>query len=135
MRQLSANSAAAPVTTRSAIEQLEANVARHFAERADGWPVGPLLLGRGWSCSTPTVQIVEQAERAGAKRYVVLTLFPFRRTDQRHPPSPRLSLSRARHFAFERLRELAAPGALVLGPGPGIEHARGGEHLGLEVSL
>lgn len=115
--------------------RLEAGMAYQYATRVDGWPIGPEVAGRAWSCATPTVQIVQQPRIKGPKRYVVVTLFPFRYTDRRYPPSVPLPLYRARRFAIARLTVLAGSGHVVFGRGPGIELARGGDHVGLEVPL
>lgn len=96
---------------------------------------GPEYVGRAWCCVTPTVQIVEQANVKGQKRFVVLTLFALRVTDKRYPPSPLLTLHRARVFAFDRLRSLSSSGDLKVGGRSGIDFARGGAYLGLEVPL
>ncbi|WP_188658176.1 hypothetical protein [Sphingomonas metalli] len=115
---------------------LESRMALGYAQRADGWPVGPELIRyRAWSCTSPTVQLVELRRRERGRRFVVLTLFPFLRTDRRHPPSPPMTLHRARRFAFARLRALAPDGQLAFGRGGGIELCRGGDHIGLEVML
>ena len=108
-------------------------MAYRFAERPNGWPVGGEYAGRAWSCTTPTVQIVRQPHAPGPTRYVVLTLFPFCRTDRRYPPSQLLTLHRARRMAWARLWKLAGRGAVKPGRGDGIELARGGDHVGLEV--
>jgi hypothetical protein len=116
-------------------DRIELAMALRYSERGDCWPVGPEFNGRAWSCATPTVQIVQQPQPRRAKRFVVLTLFPFRYTDRRYPPSPLLTLHKARRFAFARLWMLAGANAVVAGRGPGIELVRGGDHLGLEVFL
>lgn len=108
-------------------------MAYRFAERPNGWPVGGEYVGRAWSCTTPTVQIVRQPHAPGPTRYVVLTLFPFCRTDRRYPPSQLLTLHRARRMAWARLWKLAGRGAVTPGRGDSIELARGGDHIGLEV--
>ena len=106
-----------------------------YRERSDGWPVGPCMThGRAWSCTSPTVQLIEVARR-GQQRFVVLTLFPFQRVDLRHPPSPRMSLHRARCFAYARLRELAGDQEFRSGGSAGIDWSRGGDHLAFEVRL
>ncbi len=110
-------------------------MALRYSQRRNGWPVGPEVHGRAWSCATPTIQIVQQPDAKRAKRYVVLTLFPFRYTDRRYPPSQLLTLHKARRLAFARLWMLAGAGKVIPGRGPGIELARGGDHLGLEVFL
>lgn len=119
----------------SGFDRIEAGMAFSYAQRSDGWPVGPEVTGRAWSCVTPTVQIIQQPRAKGPKQYVVLTLFPFRFTDCRYPPSVPLPLYRARRFAIARLSVLAGSGHVVFGRGPGIELARGGDHVGLEVPL
>jgi len=113
--------------------RIEAEMAYRFAERPDGWPVGGEYAGRAWSCATPTVQIVRQPHASGLARYIVVTLFPFCRVDLRHPPSDPLTLHRARRMAWARLYKLAGRDAVQQGRGAGIELARGGAHLGLEV--
>ena len=120
-----------PSTT--GLARTEAVMALRYAERPNGWPVGCEYVGRAWSCATPTVQIVRQPHLPGPARYVVVTLFPFSRTDKRHPPSEPLTLQRARRMAFRRLWFLAGKEAVVPGRGGGIELARGGDHIGLEV--
>ena len=117
----------------SGFARIEAKMALRFAERPNGWPVGGEYVGRAWSCVTPTVQIVRQPHLAGPARYIVVTLFPFRRIDKRYPPSDPLPLHRARRMAQSRLWFLAGREAVVPGRGAGIELARGGEHVGLEV--
>jgi hypothetical protein len=117
----------------SGFARIEAEMAMHFAERADGWPVGGEYFGRAWSCATPTVQIVRQPHLAGPARYIVVTLFPFCRTDKRYPPSELLTMHRARRMAHSRLWFLAGKEQVVLGRRGGIELARGGAHIGLEV--
>ena len=115
--------------------RIEAQMAHSYAQRSDGWPVGPLTLsGRAWACATPTVQLIE-LERRERRRFVVVTLFPFLRTDRRYPPSHRMTLARARRFALARLRELAGAAEPRIGSGPGIEWSRGGDHIGFEVLL
>jgi hypothetical protein len=115
------------------LAHLEAVMAYQFAERANGWPVGGEYRGRAWSCATPTVQIVRQPHATGLARYVVLTLFPFCRSDRRHPPSEPLTLHRARRMAWARLWKLAGRDPVQPGRDGGIELARGGSHVGLEV--
>lgn len=114
-------------------DRIELAMALSYSERPNGWPVGPEVHGRAWSCATPTVQIVQQPHIKSARRYVVLTLFPFRYTDKRYPASPLLTLHKARRLAFARLWHLAGAEQVQLGRGPGIELARGGKHIGLEV--
>ena len=104
-----------------------------YARRADGWPVGHILRDRAWSCATPTVQIVERDRKLGKRRFVVHTLFPFLRTDQRYRSTVPLTLMQARRYAFARLRELSPDGSIRPSGGPGIEWCRGGEHIGVEV--
>ena len=115
--------------------RIGAQMAYRYSERADGWPVGAEYHGRAWSCATPSVQIVQQPQRKGPKRFIVVTLFPFLYTDRRYPPSPPLTLHKARRYAFARLWLLAGSCMVVPGRGPGIELARGGHHIGLEVLL
>lgn len=115
------------------LARIEAAMAYRYAERPNGWPVGAEYRGRAWSCATPTVQIVRQPHAAGPARYVVLTLFPFGRTDRRHPPSEPLTLHRARRMAWARLWKLSGRDAVKPGRGDGIELAQGGDHIGLEV--
>lgn len=120
----------------SGFARLEMQMALGYAQHSDGWPVGPELRRyRVWSCTSPTVQLTEMPRRKGGRRFVVLTLFPFLRTDLRYPPSGQLQLCRARAFAFARLRALSPDGQIVCGRGPGIELCRGGDHIGLEVLL
>jgi hypothetical protein len=113
--------------------RIEHEIAMGFAERPNGWPVGGEYVGRAWSCTTPTVQIVRQPHIAGSARYVVVTLFPFSRVDKRYPPSEPLTLHRARRMAWSRLWFLAGKEKVVPGRNGSFELARGGSHIGLEV--
>ncbi len=116
--------------------RLEHQMANRHAQRSDGWPVGPELHGyRAWSCTSPTVQLVEMPVTRCAERFVVLTLFPFLRIDRRYPPSDPMRLHAARRYAFARLRKLSPDGEIIYSKRPGIELCRGGEHFGLEVPL
>lgn len=108
-------------------------MADQFAKRVDGWPVGREYDGPAWSCATPTVQIIRHVRAGSPRRYIVVTLFPFRRIDRRFPPSEPMTLYRARRMAWARLWQLAGSGKVIPGRGPGIELARGGVHTGLEV--
>lgn len=113
-------------------DRIQLDMAFRYAQRRDGWPVGPQYLGRAWSCATPTVQIIRQPAVAGLKRYRVLTLFPFLHTDRRHRPSRLMTLVQARTYAWRRLRERGGSAIIVRGVGHGIELARCGDYLGLE---
>ena len=133
----------------SGFDRIENDMALRYAIRPCGWPVGREYRGVAWSCVTPTVQIVQQPKDAGpklpkrtgakpakitnTKRYVVVTLFPFLRTDMRYRPSSTMTLHQARVFAWARLRTLAGNRPVTRGQGHGIELARGGDHIGLEV--
>jgi len=118
----------------TAFSRLEAKMAASYAQRADGWPVGPeQITGRGWYCTTPTVQLIEQPRDGRKRRFVVHTFFPFRRTDRRYPPSDPMTLDRARRFAMQRLHCLAGRQRIRPGCGRGIEWVRGGDHIGMEV--
>lgn len=118
------------------LARLEAHMATRYAERADGWPVGPELHGyRAWSCTSPTVQLIEMPVTRCAERFVVLTLFPFLRIDRRYRPSDPMRLHAARRYAFARLRTLSPDGEIKFSNKPGIELCRGGDHFGLEVPL
>lgn len=118
------------------LARLEAHMASRYAERSDGWPVGPELRGyRAWSCTSPTVQLVEMPRTGCPERFVVLTLFPFLRIDRRYRPSDPMRLHTARRYAFARLRTLSPDGEIVFSNKPGIELCRGGDHFGLEVRL
>lgn len=124
-------------------------MAMGYALRPSGWPVGQEYRGVAWSCVMPTVQIVQQRKDASperrksigakpvkcanSKRYIVVTLFPFLRTDMRYRPSSSMTLHQARVFAWARLRILAGDKPVTRGHGHGIELARGGDHIGLEV--
>lgn len=109
-------------------------MAASYAQRADGWPVGPeMVKGAGWYVTTPTVQLVEQPRDGRKRRFVVHTFFPFRRTDRRYPSSPPMTLDRARRFAMQRLYQLAGSQPVKVGRSPGIEWWRGGDHIGMEV--
>lgn len=123
------------VNSLTGFDRIENDMAMRYATRKSGWPVGREYRGIAWSCVTPTVQIVQQRGKTGLKKYIVVTLFPFLRTDRRHPPSALMSLINARGFASRRLRELGNGELLSEGRGHGIELAKCGDYIGLEVFL
>lgn len=105
-------------------------MARRYAVRADGWPVGAEVVARVWSCPVPTVQLVDNG-KVGQQRFTIWTLLPFRRAHLAFPPLHAPTLYRARQIAFRRLRD-AGGETLQLGRSCGLELARAGKYIGLE---